>query len=145
MQILEVLPKCHHVRLLFFEFVLFICFDTKSFSISWNINLGISFLFSFIILILGCSSADTLLSSPIKLEVQWAEPVSLTFHFALRKLNTQPSIHVDASYQVSVHLARQFQRRRFFRYRSIRNKNCLWWPCLLTDRDKWAIFIEDIP
>jgi hypothetical protein len=70
-----------------------------------------------------------------KLEAQWAEPASLTFHSALRKLNTQPSIHVDASYQVSVHLARQFQRRRIFRYRPIRNKNCLWWPCLLTDRD----------
>ena len=62
--------------------------------------------------------------------------VSFTFHSALRELNTEPSIHVDASYQVSVHLARQFQRRRFFRYRPIRNKNCLWWPCLLTDRDE---------
>ena len=44
---------------------------------------------------------------------------------------------IDASYQVSVHLAKRFQRR-FFRNQPIRNKNCLWWPCLLTDRDKMS-------
>jgi hypothetical protein len=43
---------------------------------------------------------------------------------------------IDAFYQVLVHLAKQFQRRRFFRHRPIRNKNCWWQPCLLTDRDK---------
>ena len=42
---------------------------------------------------------------------------------------------IDASYQVSVHLSKRFQRRRFFRNQPIRNKNCLWCPCLLMDRD----------
>jgi hypothetical protein len=43
---------------------------------------------------------------------------------------------IDASYQVSVHLAKRSQRRRFFRNQPIRNKNCLWRPCLLTDQDE---------
>ena len=45
---------------------------------------------------------------------------------------------IDAFYQVSVHLAKRFQRRRFFRNQQIRNKNCLWRPCLLTDRDEMS-------
>jgi hypothetical protein len=45
---------------------------------------------------------------------------------------------IDDFYQVSVHLARRFQRRRFFRNQPIRNKNCLWWPCWLTDRDEMS-------
>ena len=43
---------------------------------------------------------------------------------------------IDASYQVSVHLAKRLQRRRFFRNQPIRNKKCLWRPCLITDRDE---------
>jgi hypothetical protein len=39
--------------------------------------------------------------------------VSLTFHSVLRKLYTEPFI--GASYQIAVHLATRFQRRRFFR------------------------------
>jgi hypothetical protein len=51
----------------------------------------------------------TVVSVNYKLE---GEPVSLTFHSVLNKLYTEPSI--GASYQISIHLAIRFQRRRFF-------------------------------
>ena len=63
-------------------------------------------------------------------------PCLLTDRDEMSKLHRGHSI--DASYQVSVHMAKQFQRRRFFRNRPIRNKNCMWWPCLLTDRDEMS-------
>jgi hypothetical protein len=56
-----------------------------------------------------------------------------TYRAEMSNLHRGPSI--DASYQVSVHLAKWFQRRRSFRTQPIRNKNSLCWPCLLTDQD----------
>ena len=50
----------------------------------------------------------------------------------MRHIYRGPSIDTCTSYQVSVHLAKRFQR--CFRNQPIKNKNCLWWPCLLTDR-----------
>jgi hypothetical protein len=44
----------------------------------------------------------------------------------------------DASYQIPVLLGKRYQRRRFFRNQPIRNMNCLWWPCLLTDQDEMS-------
>ena len=43
---------------------------------------------------------------------------------------------MDASYQILIHLAKRLQRRRFFRNQPIRNKNGLWWPCLIMDRNE---------
>ena len=55
-------------------------------------------------------------------------PCLLTDQDEMYNLYREPSI--NASYQVSVHLAKRFQSIRFFRNQPIRNKNCLQWPCL---------------
>jgi hypothetical protein len=59
----------------------------------------------------------------------------LAFFYFLRFVTEMSNLYrgpsIGASYQVSVHLAKWFQRRQFFRIRPIRNKNCLWHPCLL--------------
>jgi hypothetical protein len=55
---------------------------------------------------------------------------------AMSNLYRVPSI--DASYRFSVLFAKRFQRRIFFRNQPIRNKNFLWRPCLLMDRDEMS-------
>ena len=42
---------------------------------------------------------------------------------------------IAASSEISYHLAKRFQRKSCFRNRTIRKKNCLWRPCLLTDQN----------
>jgi hypothetical protein len=52
--------------------------------------------------------------------------------------NLYRGLSIDATYQISVNLGKRFQRRRFFKNQPIKNKNGLWWPCLLTDRKEMS-------
>jgi hypothetical protein len=45
---------------------------------------------------------------------------------------------IDASCQVSVHLAEQFQRRRSLEINQSETRNCLCRPCLSTERDEMS-------
>jgi hypothetical protein len=75
-------------------------------------------------------------NQPIRNKNSLWRPGLLTDRDKMSILYRGPSI--DASYQVLVHLDKWFQRRRFKKNRPIRNKNCLWRPCLLMDRDKMS-------
>ena len=52
------------------------------------------------------------------------------------KLCTGSPIH--HSYKVIIHLCLLVSEEKIFRNRPIRNKNCLWQPCLLTNRDEMS-------
>ena len=76
------------------------------------------------------------LNQPIRNKNRLWQPCLLMDRDGMSNLYRGPSI--DASYQVSDHLAKRFQGEDFFRNRPIRDKNCLWRPCLLMDRDKMS-------
>ena len=78
------------------------------------------------------SEEKNLKNRPIRNKNCLWQPCLLMDREEMSNLHRGPPI--DDTYQVSVHLAKRFQRRRFFRNQPFRNKNCLWWPCLLTDR-----------
>jgi hypothetical protein len=79
---------------------------------------------------------DFLEMQPIRNKNGLLRSCLLTHRNEMSSLYRGPSI--NAFYQVSVHLAKQFQRRFFLKSANQIKKNGLWWPCLLTDRDKMS-------
>ena len=77
-----------------------------------------------------------LIYQPIRNKNRPWRPCFLSDRDEMRKLYKGPSI--DAPYQIFINLAKRFQRRRFLMYQPIRNKNCPWQPCLLTDLDEMS-------
>ena len=75
-------------------------------------------------------------NQPIRKKNFLWRPCLLTDWDEMSNLYRGPS--KEASYQVLIHLAKRFQRRRFDRNQPIRNKNGLWQPYLLTDRDEMS-------
>ena len=69
------------------------------------------------------SEENILRNRPIRNNNCLRWPCLLTDWEQMNILYRGPSI--DASYQVSVHLAKWFQRRRFIKNQPIRNKNCM--------------------
>jgi hypothetical protein len=53
-----------------------------------------------------------------------------------KHFNTEPSI--GASHPISAHFDKAVSEKKIFRNQPIRNKNCLWRPCLLMDWDKMS-------
>jgi hypothetical protein len=61
----------------------------------------------------------------------------------LRKLNTEPAI--GASHQVSVHLAKQLQRKRFLEIDQSETRMACGGHVYLRMGSKCTIFIDDLP
>ena len=84
------------------------------------------------ILLLGFRGKDFLTNRQTGNKNCLRRPCLVADQDKISDLHRGPSI--DASNQVSVHLEKRI-REEFFRNRPTGNNNCMWRPCLLTDRD----------
>ena len=82
------------------------------------------------------SEEKILKNRPIRNKNCLWRPCLLTDRDKMSNLYRGPSI--DASYQISVHSAKRFQRRRFLEIHQSEKKNCLWRLCVLMNRDEMS-------
>ena len=82
------------------------------------------------------SKEKTFKNRPIKNKTCLWGPCLVMDHCKMCSLCKESSRNV--SYQVSVHLAQRFERKRLFKNKPIRKKNRPWQLCLLTDRDEMS-------
>ena len=82
------------------------------------------------------SEGKNLKNHPIRNNNRMWRPCLLMDRDRMNNLYREPSI--NASYQVSDHLAKRFQRRRLLEIDQSETRIALWWPCLLMDRDEMS-------
>ena len=82
------------------------------------------------------SEEENFKNQPIRNKNRLWRPYLLMDRDEISNLHRGPAL--DDTYQGSIHLAKRFLRRRFFRNIPIRNRNCLWRTCLFTDRDEMS-------
>jgi hypothetical protein len=89
------------------------------------------------------SEGKNLKNRPIRNKNCLWQPCLLMDRDGMRNLYRGPSI--DASYPVSVHLAKRFQRRRFLEINQSETRMACGGHVCKWIGTKWAIFIEDLP
>ena len=91
----------------------------------------------------GFSGEDFLEIDQSEIRITWGGHLFLTYQDEMSNLYRGSTIY--ASYQVSVHLAKRFQRRRFLEINRSETRIACGDHVCSRIGSKWAISIEDLP